>query len=91
MKSEKSKFKILENLKGYLIFLIILIAWYIVCEMKVWNAYILPPPQKVFETFLKMLKDGSIFINIYVSMKRVLIGFFISAMIGIPLGIFFGM
>lgn len=91
MKSEESKFKILGNLKGYLIFLIILITWYIVCEMKVWNAYILPPPQKVFETFLKMLKDGSIFINIYVSMKRVFIGFFISAIIGIPLGIFFGM
>lgn len=75
MKSEKSKFNILGNLKGFLIFLIILIAWYIVCEMKVWNAYILPPPQKVFETFLKMLKDGSIFINIYASMKRVLLGF----------------
>ena len=64
MKNEKSKFQILGTLKGYLIFLIILIAWHIVGEMKVWNAYILPPPQKVFETFFKMLKDGSIFMQV---------------------------
>ncbi|MDX5726965.1 ABC transporter permease, partial [Clostridioides difficile] len=34
--------------------------------------------------------DGSIFINVYASMKRVLIGFAISTAIGVPLGIFFG-
>ncbi len=37
-----------------------------------------------------MISDGSIFINVYASMKRVLIGFAISTAIGVPLGIFFG-
>ncbi len=36
-----------------------------------------------------MISDGSIFINVYASMKRVLIGFAISTAIGVPLGIFF--
>ncbi|TQW41501.1 ABC transporter permease, partial [Clostridioides difficile] len=52
--------------------------------------YILPSPEKVYSTFLNMISDGSIFINVYASMKRVLIGFAISTAIGVPLGIFFG-
>ena len=91
MDKSKSRFKFLVNLKGYLIFIIILISWKVVCDLGVWSSYILPPPEKVFNTFLKTVKNGSIFIHIYASMKRVLIGFGISTLIGIPLGIFFGM
>jgi sulfonate transport system permease protein len=80
----------LEKLRGIIIFVVILIAWKLVTEIGVWNSYILPPPEKVFKTFIDMIIDGSIFINIYASMKRVIVGFIISAILGIPLGIFFG-
>lgn len=78
------------NLKGYLIFIVILLLWKVVSELQIWSSYLLPPPEKVFKTFLHMIEDKSIFINVYASMKRVLIGFGISALIAIPLGIFFG-
>ena len=79
-----------KSLKGYLIFIIILIMWKVFCSLGVWSSFILPPPEKVFKTFLRMAKDGSIFLHIVISLRRVFIGFGISTIIGIPLGILFG-
>ncbi|EQJ16780.1 binding--dependent transport system inner membrane component family protein [Clostridioides difficile P13] len=73
-----------------MIFFIILLLWKITNYLGIWSDYILPSPEKVYSTFLNMISDGSIFINVYASMKRVLIGFAISTAIGVPLGIFFG-
>lgn len=79
------------NFKGAIVFIIILISWKVVTFMGIWNSYILPPPEKVFNTFVNMIIDGSLIINIFVSFKRVIIGFLISALLGIPLGILFGL
>ncbi|UUV15835.1 ABC transporter permease [Clostridioides difficile] len=82
--------KFLRLVKSVLIFFIILLLWKITNYLGIWSDYILPSPEKVYSTFLNMISDGSIFINVYASMKRVLIGFAISTAIGIPLGILFG-
>ncbi|HHQ5481779.1 TPA: ABC transporter permease [Clostridioides difficile] len=82
--------KSLRLVKSVLIFFIILLLWKITNYLGIWSDYILPSPEKVYSTFLNMISDGSIFINVYASMKRVLIGFAISTAIGVPLGIFFG-
>ncbi|MBY2230503.1 ABC transporter permease [Clostridioides difficile] len=82
--------KFLRLIKTVLIFFIILLLWKITNYLGIWSDYILPSPGKVYSTFLNMISDGSIFINVYASMKRVLIGFAISTAIGVPLGIFFG-
>lgn len=82
--------KFLRLVKSVLIFFIILLLWKITNYLGIWSDYILPSPEKVYSTFLNMISDGSIFINVYASMKRVLIGFAISTAIGVPLGIFFG-
>ncbi|NMS88484.1 ABC transporter permease [Clostridioides difficile] len=82
--------KFLSLVKSVLIFFIILLLWKITNYLGIWSDYILPSPEKVYSTFLNMISDGSIFINVYASMKRVLIGFAISTAIGVPLGIFFG-
>ncbi|EGT3782722.1 TPA: ABC transporter permease [Clostridioides difficile] len=82
--------KFLRLVKSVLIFFIILLLWKITNYLGIWSDYILPSPEKVYSTFLNMISYGSIFINVYASMKRVLIGFAISTAIGVPLGIFFG-
>jgi len=84
------KIKLKNNIKGLIIFIIIILLWQLVTYLDIWNKYILPSPIRVLETFIKMLYDGSIFKHVFVSMKRILIGFAISAFIGIPLGILFG-
>ena len=79
-----------QKIKGYYVFILIFIIWQFVCSLGIWNEYILPPPVKVFNTFIHMIEDGSIFENVYVSLRRILIGFSISTIFAIPLGIVFG-
>lgn len=79
-----------RKVKGYYIFIFILIIWQVICNMKIYNEYILPPPMKVFNTFIDMIENGSIYENIFVSLRRIFIGFIISSTIAIPLGIIFG-
>lgn len=78
-------------LRKYLVFICILLLWFIVTEIGVWSSFILPPPEKVFKTALNLIKNGEIFGHIIISLKRVFTGFLISSIIGIPLGILFGM
>ncbi|MBE5808581.1 MAG: ABC transporter permease, partial [Clostridiales bacterium] len=42
------------------------------------NAYVLPSPQKCFDTFLKMVRSGEIFRDVGISLMRVLWGFAIA-------------
>lgn len=85
-----NKIKLLNAIKGILIFILIIMLWQLVTYLSIWKEYILPSPHKVLKTFLKMISDGSIFKNIIISMRRILIGFAISLSVGIPLGILFG-
>ncbi len=55
--------------------------WWIVTSMGLVSSYILPPPTKVFQSFLKMLQTGEIFEDIYISYIRVLKGFFIAILV----------
>ena len=79
-----------ERLKGYYIFVLVFILWIVICKLEIWNQYIMPTPQKVYTTFKKMIIDGSIFENIFISLKRIFIGYFISSILAIPLGMIFG-
>lgn len=67
-----------NNLKKSFIFIILIIIWQILTMLNIWNDYILPPPIKILNTALEMVKDGSIFDDILISIKRVFIGFFIA-------------
>ncbi|MDR0880197.1 MAG: ABC transporter permease [Clostridioides sp.] len=90
MKKFLKRFKHLEKIKGLIIFIVIIILWKICTEIRIWSSFILPPPERVLETFVNEVEDGTLFIDIISSMRRVLIGFGVSAVLGIPLGIFFG-
>lgn len=52
----------------------------------------LPPPSSLFGEVIRMLKEGNpvLLVDIVVSAKRVLVGFAISALVGVPLGILMG-
>ena len=73
--------------KPYYIFLVLLALWWIVSLLGIWNTYLLPPPWKVWDTFCKMLVKGEIGASILASLKRVLIGFFLSFSIAFVLGL----
>lgn len=49
-----------------------------------------PLPSTVVEELMEMLKSGYLLFNLWVSMKRVLVGFGIAVAIGLPIGILIG-
>lgn len=60
--------------------------WYGICEIGLFNAYVLPSPSKVLSSFLKMCASGEILQDISVSMIRVLKGFSIAFVLAFLLG-----
>ena len=69
-----------KSIKTFISVALIVLIWGIVAEMGVVSSYILPSPNKVIESFVKMVKSGEIFEDIYISYIRVLKGFLISTL-----------
>ena len=65
---------------------ILILLWFVVCETEIFNAYVLPPPQKVLKTLWKMFLNGELFRDIRISLQRVLQGFFIAFVLAFVLG-----
>lgn len=72
----------------YLLFYSVLIAvWVILAKMKVWPPYIFPTPWGVGEAMWAGFADHSFWIAILVSMKRMLVGYGVSVVLGMILGL----
>jgi len=56
----------------------LLAAWHLVCHAGLVNAYVLPSPEKVLQTFWKMASSGELLIDIGISLRRVFKGFLIA-------------
>jgi len=54
---------------------------------KIWKPYVFPSPFDVFNTLFNLIKDNTLFIAIGVSMKRLAVGYFISVVLGISMGL----
>ena len=50
----------------------------------------LPSPSKIFSEAVKLLKDGTLTADVLISGKRVLGGFALASLVGVPLGILLG-
>ncbi len=64
----------------------VLIVWEAVAFAKIWPAYSFPTPQGVAESMLDGFKDHSFWIGIGISVQRVIIGYVISVILGVFLG-----
>ena len=64
--------------------------WELVCLLHIWPPHVLPSPVSVALTLYRGFEDKSLLIGIGVSMERLLIGYSISVVLGITLGLFLG-
>ena len=70
------------------IFYAVLISlWVLLAKLKIWPPYIFPTPWGVLEALTGGFKDHSFWIAIAVSMKRMLLGYGISIVLGMVLGL----
>ncbi|HOP75729.1 MAG TPA: ABC transporter permease [Bacillota bacterium] len=68
----------------------LLVVWFLIGELKIWPDYFVPTPVGVWQSFMDGLSDRSFFIGTLASLKRIGIGYGISAGIGVILGIITG-
>lgn len=62
--------------------------WFLICKLEMFSTYVLPTPEKVFDSFLKMLVSGEIFEDVLISFTRVCKGFFLAFVLAFLLGMF---
>ena len=68
-------------------FAAILLVWSALSRAHLWNAAVFPGPDQVFENLADNLRNHTLLAAISVSMRRVAIGYLISLLLGVPLGI----
>ena len=72
--------------------MILIIIWEAVYKVGVdvfgvWKSYTFPEPLNVLKTLISLIKDGSLTTAILISMRRIIIGYAISLVIGLTLGL----
>lgn len=68
--------------------LLVMGGWFLLCRLGHISPYILPPPEKVWNSFCKMLASGELLRDVGISFARVLQGFFIAFFLAFWLGMF---
>ncbi len=79
------------KLNGLLFLLGLLAVWELVAQAEWINPLIVPPLSKILRIFFELIFSGQIPLQILVSMKRALAGYFLAAAVFIPLGLFMGL
>lgn len=71
-------------------YLLVLVAWQFVYEVRIWPKYIFPGPGQVWDSLWLYIDNGKIQTGIETTMKRMLIGYSLSIVIGFTVGISMG-
>ena len=72
----------------HVVFYAVLVAvWFVVAKLKVWPPYVFPTPWGVADALTAGFKDHSFWIAVGISMKRMLLGYGISVVLGMILGL----
>lgn len=76
----------------YIGLLVVLIAiWQIASNLGWLNPLTLPSPARIVETFVSLIKKGTLLTNLWISSRRVLTGYAISAVSAVVLGVIIGL
>jgi ABC-type nitrate/sulfonate/bicarbonate transport system permease component len=71
--------------------IVVLLIWELATRLRIVDQLLLPPPSVVFVELWRMLVDGSLIADIWASLRRVFLGFMVSAVISIALGAVMGL
>jgi len=76
-----------KYVRNILFFILLILVWEGLFRLHLWEEYIFPSPISVFKTLIAGIADGTVFLGIGVSLKRLAIGYGISLAFGIILGL----
>ncbi len=89
-KFDKKKEKIYKLILRFIFLSALILIWHLVVNANIFEQMLFPSPKEVMLTLWKGFSDGSFYIAVIASLKRLLIGYSISLIIGIPLGLCMG-
>jgi len=69
-------------------FAALVLIWHLVVKANVWSPVLLPSPESVGEYLWSSLRDGTLLQATFVTVRRLLVGYFIGIAMGLPLGLF---
>ncbi len=71
-----------------LLFFVALVAiWAALVHAEIWSPVLLPSPRSVWDYLVNASRDGGIFSASSVTLRRLILGYFIGLAIGLPLGL----
>lgn len=79
-----------KHLGGVITFSVLILIWCILTYGGIVKALFLPSPTKVLQSLFELLQSGSYFSEVYVSVRRVVIGFITASIVAVPLGMIMG-
>lgn len=82
--------KSLYSTAGLVMFIFVLAVWSVLTYGGIVNPLFLPTPSAVLASAVDLFANGDLLSDIGISFSRVLVGFLVAAIIGIPLGILMG-
>jgi NitT/TauT family transport system permease protein len=75
-----------RQLLPFLSLIVLLALWQLIATLKIYPAFIIPPPLAVLEKFGEVLGDGSLWFHTSTTLVAVVIGLFVGLLIGVVLG-----
>jgi len=75
---------------GLVSFAMAVVVWQLTTSLSDWSPHVFPGPVQVMTSFWELLVCGELVKHAVASLYRVTLGFYLSACLGIPLGIFLG-
>ncbi len=68
-------------------FLVLILLWEALCRAKIWSPVLLPSPWQVTIYLEQSAVDGSLVTATVITMRRLLVGYLIGLVVGLPLGL----
>lgn len=80
------KEKVIVSVVQILILFVFLAGWEILARLNIINTFTFSSPSRVIETIIRLIRDGSLFNHIWVTVYEVLISFLLATAIGLVIG-----
>jgi len=79
-----------QTIYALISFACVVLLWDLVTRFSGWSAQVFPPPLTVLGAFYELTANGTLLKHSVASLYRVTVGFYLAALLGIPLGIILG-
>jgi NitT/TauT family transport system permease protein len=74
-------------LRATLFFLVLTVVWEVLVRRGVWSSVLIPSPVAVLRYLADAVRDGSLAGAVFVTLKRLILGYIFGLVLGIPLGL----